>query len=141
MIERKNDNSKKEDRGVSPVIGVILMVAITVILAAVIGSFVLGIGGDIQQAPQASLSMEDATATSQNISLSHNGGDTLTLSELKFTVNGSEEASDISTHTGTSSLGPGDSVELDTGTTGEVSIRIVHKPSGQLVTDSTITVT
>ncbi|MFC6795396.1 type IV pilin [Halobaculum halobium] len=31
-----------DDRAVSPVIGVILMVAITVILAAVIGSFVLG---------------------------------------------------------------------------------------------------
>ncbi|MEF8771593.1 type IV pilin N-terminal domain-containing protein, partial [Halodesulfurarchaeum sp.] len=49
-----------DKRGVSPVIGVILMVAITVILAAVIGSFVLGIGGDIQQAPQASLTMQDA---------------------------------------------------------------------------------
>lgn len=32
------------DRAVSPVIGVILMVAITVILAAVIAAFVLGIG-------------------------------------------------------------------------------------------------
>ncbi|MFC7136645.1 type IV pilin [Halobaculum litoreum] len=34
-----------EERAVSPVIGVILMVAITVILAAVVGSFVFGIGG------------------------------------------------------------------------------------------------
>ncbi|WP_394350872.1 type IV pilin [Halobacterium sp. CBA1126] len=34
-----------DERGVSPVIGVILMVAITVILAAVIASFVLGFGG------------------------------------------------------------------------------------------------
>lgn len=33
-----------DDRAVSPVIGVILMVAITVILAAVIAAFVLGIG-------------------------------------------------------------------------------------------------
>ncbi|MDX1747991.1 MAG: type IV pilin N-terminal domain-containing protein, partial [Halobacteriales archaeon] len=33
-----------DDDAVSPVIGVILMVAITVILAAVIGAFVLGIG-------------------------------------------------------------------------------------------------
>jgi len=32
-----------DDRAVSPVIGVILMVAITVILAAVIGTFVLGL--------------------------------------------------------------------------------------------------
>ncbi|MDZ7850011.1 MAG: type IV pilin N-terminal domain-containing protein [Halodesulfurarchaeum sp.] len=41
----------------SPVIGVILMVAITVILAAVIGSFVLGIGGDVEATPTASLSI------------------------------------------------------------------------------------
>jgi len=34
---------------VSPVIGVILMVAITVILAAVIGSSLFGIGGDIER--------------------------------------------------------------------------------------------
>ncbi len=33
-----------EDDAVSPVIGVILMVAITVILAAVIATFVLGLG-------------------------------------------------------------------------------------------------
>ncbi|WP_338071862.1 type IV pilin N-terminal domain-containing protein [Halorutilus salinus] len=33
-----------DDSAVSPVIGVILMVAITVILAAVIGTFVLGLG-------------------------------------------------------------------------------------------------
>jgi len=39
-----------DDRGVSPVIGVILMVAITVILAAVIGTFVLGLGDSLEQA-------------------------------------------------------------------------------------------
>ncbi|QLC33645.1 type IV pilin N-terminal domain-containing protein [Halarchaeum sp. CBA1220] len=43
-----------DDRGVSPVIGVILMVAITVILAAVIGTFVLGLGNQVgNNAPQA----------------------------------------------------------------------------------------
>ena len=38
-----------DDRAVSPVIGVILMVAITVILAAVIGTFVLGLGDQVSQ--------------------------------------------------------------------------------------------
>lgn len=38
-----------EKRAVSPVIGVILMVAITVILAAIIGTFVLGLGENVQQ--------------------------------------------------------------------------------------------
>jgi len=40
----ENKNQLEEKRAVSPVIGVILMVAITVILAAVIAAFVLDIG-------------------------------------------------------------------------------------------------
>ena len=39
----------KEEEAVSPVIGVILMVAITVILAAVIGAFVFGMGGSLSK--------------------------------------------------------------------------------------------
>lgn len=41
-----------DEDGVSPVIGVILMVAITVILAAVIASFVLGLNEEQEVAPQ-----------------------------------------------------------------------------------------
>ncbi|WP_202319587.1 type IV pilin [Archaeoglobus neptunius] len=37
-----------DEKGVSPVIGVILMVAITVILAAVIASFVFGMGSRLE---------------------------------------------------------------------------------------------
>jgi flagellin-like protein len=40
-----------QDRGVSPVIAVILMVAITVILSAVIGTFVLDIGSSLSESP------------------------------------------------------------------------------------------
>ena len=39
----------KEEDAVSPVIGVILMVAITVILAAVIGAFVFGMGSSVSR--------------------------------------------------------------------------------------------
>ncbi|PSP58343.1 type IV pilin, partial [Halobacteriales archaeon QH_8_67_36] len=49
----------QDDDAVSPVIGVILMVAITVILAAVIATFVLGLGDSLSnQAPQASFSCD-----------------------------------------------------------------------------------
>jgi flagellin-like protein len=40
---------RKDEKGVSPVIGVILMVAITVILAAVIASFVFGLTGTMKK--------------------------------------------------------------------------------------------
>lgn len=40
-----------DDRAVSPVIGIVLMVAITVVLAAVAGSFALGVGQSTGDAP------------------------------------------------------------------------------------------
>ena len=48
----------EDERAVSPVIGVILMVAITVILAAVIATFVTDLGGSAQQNPQAGVTFE-----------------------------------------------------------------------------------
>jgi flagellin-like protein len=72
-----------DDSAVSPVIGVILMVAITVILAAVIGSFVLNLGGSLQQsAPQASFDFE---YESQNVTVTHSTGDSIPVSQLNVT--------------------------------------------------------
>jgi len=73
------------DRGVSPVIGVILMVAITVILAAVIGAFVLGLGDQVSNnAPQASFSF-DFDSDNNNVTVTHNGGDNIESSALNVT--------------------------------------------------------
>lgn len=58
MIPETIERLKNSDRAVSPVIGVILMVAITVILAAVIAAFVLGFGADTEAPPQASIDMD-----------------------------------------------------------------------------------
>ncbi|MFB6089628.1 MAG: type IV pilin [Halobellus sp.] len=72
-----------EDRAVSPVIGVILMVAITVILAAVIGTFVLNLGQGLQQtAPQASFGFDyNDTA----VDVTHESGDTIDADRLNVT--------------------------------------------------------
>jgi flagellin-like protein len=84
-----------DDDAVSPVIGVILMVAITVILAAVIGAFVLGIGGSQESPPQASFTAEygdysDGAATDgDTIDIVHDGGETFDASKLSVTVSGS----------------------------------------------------
>ena len=52
-----------DERGVSPVIGVILMVAITVILAAVIASFVLGFGSSTSQSATAGVEVDNTNVT------------------------------------------------------------------------------
>ena len=68
-----------EKRAVSPVIGVILMVAITVILAAVIGTFVLGLGESVQSTPQAKFAFD---YQNDNVTVTHEGGDAISSKEL-----------------------------------------------------------
>jgi flagellin-like protein len=63
MFDTKTNVGNQE--GVSPVIGVILMVAITVILAAVIGTFVLGFADQLQQNPQAVVTFDEDTAAQE----------------------------------------------------------------------------
>ncbi|WP_459195030.1 type IV pilin [Halosimplex sp. J119] len=74
-----------DDDAVSPVIGVILMVAITVILAAVIATFVLGLGDQVSStAPQASFSFEwngEAGGTAP-LEITHDGGETIQAQNL-----------------------------------------------------------
>jgi flagellin-like protein len=83
-----------DSRAVSPVIGVILMVAITVILAAVIGTFVLGLGDNIDSAPQASIDFEAGDIGGTNVAnVTHRGGDNIPVSGLEIRVDGEEVAS------------------------------------------------
>jgi len=72
-----------DDDAVSPVIGVILMVAITVILAAVIASFVLGLGDQTQTTPTANFNFDyDSSSSPPGVQVTHGGGDTIDADEL-----------------------------------------------------------
>jgi len=80
-----------ENRAVSPVIGVILMVAITVILAAVIAAFVMGMGDSVDEQPRAGVSFTEQT-DGVTVTLNSNGNiDTGTI-DIN-TCNGSEVTS------------------------------------------------
>ena len=87
----------KDDDAVSPVIGVILMVAITVILAAVIATFVLGLGEQVSDsAPNASFNFDytDESAGSDvdigtdsgdaYVNITHSGGPNIDDSQLSI---------------------------------------------------------
>jgi flagellin-like protein len=108
-----------DSRGVSPVIGVILMVAITVILAAVIGTFVLGLGDSVESAPQASFDF--SVDSSDNVEITHRGGDNINPNNVEIRVNGEEVQAtndDDSAFTELNSFGAGDTVEIDSGKVG-----------------------
>ena len=79
-----------DERAVSPVIGVILMVAITVILAAVIGAFVIGIGEDQEVQPTASFNFDftaaEDTEQDAEVVISHSTGDSIDSPDSLFVV-------------------------------------------------------
>lgn len=54
--------NKQNNSGVSPVIGVILMVAITVIIAAVVANFVLNLGQSLEEEPTATVTFDQSVS-------------------------------------------------------------------------------
>jgi len=89
-----------DDSAVSPVIGVILMVAITVILAAVIASFVLGLGDSADEVqPNTSFTFDYnsgenvSNAADGNVSVTLSDGESLLAQEVYFRGEGLEDCS------------------------------------------------
>ncbi|WP_411964181.1 type IV pilin [Haloferax sp. YSMS24] len=129
-----------EDDAVSPVIGVILMVAITVILAAVIGTFVLGLGDQVgDTAPQASFSFDyNNTASNDNLTVTHDSGtaidsENINLSSTKDfeyvtasgpdgTANSSKSFADMGV---SGDVTAGTSVQIGNTTLDDATVRIV----------------
>lgn len=76
----------KNDEAVSPVIGVILMVAITVILAAVIAAFVFGMAGSTGSSKNVGLIVQ-VNQTDADFRVTVQGGTDLpTLEKLEYTL-------------------------------------------------------
>jgi flagellin-like protein len=70
---------KKDEQAVSPVIAVIMLIAITVVIAAVVAAFAYGIIGGVKKAPNCALVVDGAVAStgSVNVTMIHHGGDTI----------------------------------------------------------------
>jgi flagellin-like protein len=79
----------KKEEAVSPVIGVILMVAITVILAAVIGAFVFGLAGSVQKTKNVAITAAQK-GTNQFLVTNHGGPDIGQVTNLS--LNGTNSA-------------------------------------------------
>ncbi|MFD1641291.1 type IV pilin [Halohasta litorea] len=131
------------DRGASPVVGIILLVAITVILASVVGTYAFGSGGQVPgEPPQTSFSFDYDEQT--NLTISHNGGENLDNDTIEVRIDRTEAypepdtaATNITDASGWSTpISSGDDLELynDSGepiAKGGDTVRIVWlDPSG-----------
>jgi len=103
------------EQAVSPVIGVILMVGVVVILAAVIGAFALSFAdGGGSSAPQVSLE-SDYNEGDNIVTLTVQGGDTFGAENVEFEgdVYSAEDWTDATGINGGDSVSAGDSIDID----------------------------
>jgi len=134
----------EDERAVSPVIGVILMVAITVILAAVIAAFVLDIG-DTGEPVQANIDVSvDDTGDDTEVTLTVTDAtnvDNFILTESDGGCGDGSEDSEFSTNDdrldNLNSVGDTDTAE-DCGDGGDLIIVGEVDGSEQIVVDTTI---
>ena len=126
----------RDDDAVSPVIGVILMVAITVILAAVIASFVLGLGQTSEPAPNPTLEWsQDADIVTIDVT----GGNTFTAGNVEVhgdITNDGETWDEFDVDTSvtedsTISAGSTAEVEVDSSNIDSWEIDLIWDPPGE----------
>lgn len=139
----------RDQRGVSPVIGVILMVAITVVMGAVIAGFAYGYLGTTSKAPNVGLSVIDDPTDQTSLLVKHNGGESLSASAWKGSVtSGKESTANFTTQTslGDNAISTGTVLDVSTDTngvaitTGWYHIVAVHIGSDAILLDTNVLV-
>jgi flagellin-like protein len=126
------------ERAVSPVIGVILMVAITVILAAVIGTFVLGLGDQVQQtSPNAQWNWDEGGSGEPDLTITHEGGDSVDPANVE--VNRPDDTTSCGeSDWSVSQITAGNSCDVETDTNLQTgTYRLIWSGDGQSSTLST----
>jgi archaeal type IV pilus assembly protein PilA len=129
--------TKNNEDAVSPVIGVILMVAITVILAAVIAAFVFGMAGNISKTKVVSATLSRPSTTS--VTATYQGGqDSSSLVGIVFKVNDVQQGT-LGATGGTTILGIGRSKTFNAAANGQVvAIGYFTDGSQQVLLDTKI---
>lgn len=96
--------TKKSEDAISPVVGVMLMIVVTVILVAVVSAFGTGlVGDDTTKTPivriqfdgvvvGASTGYSDGKGTLKSVDFTHKGGDALSLDNIEFSMKGESQS-------------------------------------------------
>ncbi len=126
-------------RGVSPVVGVILLIAITVTLVGIVATLVGGLGGK-GTPPSLTLSVR-AEAGNDNwvkLRITHTGGDSVSLADVIVKA-GDDETKMGENRELTGLLSVGNTIEVwvrcptDYRTDNIITVYIIHKPSNQML--------
>jgi flagellin-like protein len=155
LIQGEKLRKLMDNRAVSPVVGTILLIAITVALAAIVATLVSGLGG--RGAPPSVMLTVTAKENTDNspgnvvLTISHNGGDDLNITDLKIQAEKSDNsmitipAANLSLSSGTLSVGDTMTATYQWGATSAankvIQVFIIHNPSKQkLFSSAAITI-
>lgn len=98
MCRCEVDNmSQRTESAVSPVVGVMLMLVVTIIIAAIVSAFAGGMGTSQDKVPQVTLKGE--YSVSDGMKIYHNGGDTLTVGDFRVLLTPSKNFDSIESGT------------------------------------------
>lgn len=79
----------RDDRAAMPVIGIILMVLVTMLLASVVGSFALGLASFVDTgAPAADLQFDHDGAEPGTLTIVHEHGEAIPETQVEFDIDG-----------------------------------------------------
>ncbi len=139
----------KDKRAVSPVIGVVLMVAITVVMGAVVAGFAYGYLGTTTKAPNVALSVIDDPSDSDSVLLKDVGGESLEANSWQGSVTpGKESTANFTTQSqlGAYALATGTVLDITTDTNGDgittgwYHVVAVHTGSDAILLDANVLV-
>ncbi|AKH96662.1 type IV pilin [Halanaeroarchaeum sulfurireducens] len=135
--ELSDDN--RDERATTPVVGIVLLVALTVILAAVLGSFVFGFGENLNEpAPTAQISLSDGGDAGE-VNVSHQSGDAISFDDVSVIADGSTVTA---TTPGELEAGEGGVITITEGgfNGSKTEIQLRHDPSNSIIARGTVTV-
>ena len=132
---------ERKENAVSPVIGVMLMLVVTIIIAAVITGFATDLSKDTDKTPTA---LFDVEFKDGKFLLKHKGGDPIRLNDIEMTfenVGGTTDNGIIYTRTGSirgdnpdGVVSTGDVIEVENPAgTGAVHWTLTYVPTGGLI--------
>jgi flagellin-like protein len=128
---------RKDEKGVSPVIGVILMVAVTVILATVVWTFVNTYASTkIIKAPSAALQAVGGTG---EIKIKHIGGDPIPCAELSISDGGTWDLTNAPSCTDDQYFSVGETLS-NSASSGIHTVTVIHTPTNTILLDTTVKV-
>ena len=109
---------KKKEDAVSPVIGVMLMLVVTIVIAAVVAAFASGMGGDVEAAPAAVLDID--VYSDGKVKITHLSGESLVTKDVTVKLQEVESGNSLGSTVSLSGdpyFTPGSTTTVSTGAT------------------------